>query len=237
MHARCTCARSTRSTARRRCRRTASSATQTVEGLEGAETIARGEKLFVDLGCHGCHLVGRLRGPLEGRRHLDDRAVAAADRGAKADHAWLVRWITNPHEFRPRTRMPNFLFTQTGTRTSRSRSRRTCSTRRRSRASEWLDGERGRHGVAADDAHAQRGRELMDQHRLPRLPRARAGRGRGPARRRQGHRAEPLADRREDRRALDLPLDQEPARLLRRRAHAEPAALRRRGAGDHRRTS
>ena len=31
--------------------------------------------------------------------------------GAKVDHAWLVHWITNPHEFRPRTRMPNFMFT------------------------------------------------------------------------------------------------------------------------------
>src|SRR5690606_6354459 len=24
--------------------------------------------------------------------------------------AWLTRWVTNPHEYRPNTRMPNFLF-------------------------------------------------------------------------------------------------------------------------------
>jgi mono/diheme cytochrome c family protein len=30
--------------------------------------------------------------------------------GAKVDPAWLVRWIQNPHKFRPRTRMPNFMF-------------------------------------------------------------------------------------------------------------------------------
>jgi mono/diheme cytochrome c family protein len=29
---------------------------------------------------------------------------------AKDDPSWMVRWVTNPHEFRPNTRMPNFLF-------------------------------------------------------------------------------------------------------------------------------
>src|SRR3989454_466384 len=77
--------------------------------LEGADTIARGEKLFVDLGCHGCHLT-------EGYEDLAKRggvsAIAPSLRrvGAKLDHAWMVRWIKNPHEFRPRTRMPNFMF-------------------------------------------------------------------------------------------------------------------------------
>jgi len=27
---------------------------------------------------------------------------------AKVDPSWMVRWIENPHKFRPRTRMPNF---------------------------------------------------------------------------------------------------------------------------------
>jgi cbb3-type cytochrome oxidase cytochrome c subunit len=30
--------------------------------------------------------------------------------GAKLDPGWMVRWIENPHLFRPRTRMPNFQF-------------------------------------------------------------------------------------------------------------------------------
>src|SRR5207249_1358079 len=30
--------------------------------------------------------------------------------GCTPSHGWLVRWIRNPHEFRPRTRMPNFMF-------------------------------------------------------------------------------------------------------------------------------
>jgi mono/diheme cytochrome c family protein len=80
-----------------------------VEGMEGVDVGARGEKLFVDLGCHGCHLA-------EGYEDLsksDGTSVIGPSLrriGAKADHGWLVRWITNPHEFRPRTRMPNFMF-------------------------------------------------------------------------------------------------------------------------------
>ena len=80
-----------------------------VSGLAGADQIARGEKLFVDLGCHGCHLA-------EGYEDLAKEggvtAVGPSLRrvGAKLDRPWLVRWIMNPHEFRPRTRMPNFAF-------------------------------------------------------------------------------------------------------------------------------
>ncbi|HSG00762.1 MAG TPA: c-type cytochrome, partial [Vicinamibacterales bacterium] len=78
-------------------------------GLEGAETAARGETLFVELGCHGCHLA---EGYEELARVDDTPAIAPSLRriGAKVDPAWLVRWVQNPHEFRPRTRMPNFMF-------------------------------------------------------------------------------------------------------------------------------
>jgi mono/diheme cytochrome c family protein len=31
---------------------------------------------------------------------------------AKLDPSWTVRWITDPHAFRPHTRMPNFMFTR-----------------------------------------------------------------------------------------------------------------------------
>jgi mono/diheme cytochrome c family protein len=80
-----------------------------VQHLEGADEIARGEHLFEELGCHGCHLT-------EGYEDLAKvngvSAVGPSLRriGAKFDHAWMVRWIENPHEFRPRTRMPNFAF-------------------------------------------------------------------------------------------------------------------------------
>lgn len=76
-----------------------------VQDVEFADTIARGEKLFMQLGCTGCHLVtgygeARKIGP-----YL--RRVAA-----KVDPSWLVQWVTDPHEFRPQTRMPQFFFTE-----------------------------------------------------------------------------------------------------------------------------
>src|SRR5262245_4433612 len=70
----------------------------TAVGLEGAEVAARGETLFIELGCHGCHLA-------EGYETLakphDVSIVGPSLRriGAKVDPGWLVRWIHNPHEF------------------------------------------------------------------------------------------------------------------------------------------
>src|SRR5438552_1243385 len=80
-----------------------------VQNLETADEIGRGERLFEQLGCHGCHLT-------EGYEDLAKSggvtSIAPSLRriGAKVDHGWLIRWITNPHQFRPRTRMPNFMF-------------------------------------------------------------------------------------------------------------------------------
>ncbi len=80
-----------------------------VQTLEGAPVLARGEKLFVDLGCHGCHLSD---GYEDLFKENGVTAIGPSLRriGAKDDHGWMVRWITNPHEVRPRTRMPNFMF-------------------------------------------------------------------------------------------------------------------------------
>jgi len=77
----------------------------TLGGLAHGETIARGEKLFEELGCHGCHLV-------DGYESLAKVGPYLRLAAAKLEPSWLVRWVTNPHEFRPSTRMPNFLFKQ-----------------------------------------------------------------------------------------------------------------------------
>lgn len=71
--------------------------------MKGAETIARGEQLFEQLGCIGCHLV-------EGYGELPRVGPFLRRIGAKVDPGWLVRWVENPHNFRPSTKMPNFLF-------------------------------------------------------------------------------------------------------------------------------
>jgi mono/diheme cytochrome c family protein len=71
--------------------------------LPGAEVIARGEKLFVQLGCHGCHLV-------EGYGELDKVGPYLRRIAAKAEPGWLARWIENPREFRSQTKMPDFFY-------------------------------------------------------------------------------------------------------------------------------
>jgi mono/diheme cytochrome c family protein len=74
-----------------------------VQGIPLAQQIAQGEYLFVQLGCHGCHVV-------EGYGELPKIGPYLRRVAAKTDPSWMVRWVTNPHEFRPHTRMPNFLF-------------------------------------------------------------------------------------------------------------------------------
>jgi len=73
--------------------------------LKGANTIAKGQKLFEELGCPNCHLV-------DGYEDVPRVGPYLRLINAKVDPAWLVRWVTNPHEYRPKTRMPNFLFSQ-----------------------------------------------------------------------------------------------------------------------------
>src|SRR6185436_12413994 len=80
-----------------------------VQHLDGGDEIAHGEWLFQELGCHGCHLT---EGYEELAKENGVSSIGPSLRriGAKVDPGWLVRWVHNPHEFRPRTRMPNFMF-------------------------------------------------------------------------------------------------------------------------------
>ncbi len=72
------------------------------QNLEGAEIAGRGEELFREMGCHGCHL-------MEGFEHLEKAGPSLKRIAAKVNPEWLVSWVENPQEFRPRTRMPNFV--------------------------------------------------------------------------------------------------------------------------------
>ena len=74
-----------------------------VRTMAAAPTIARGEKLFEELGCHGCHLS-------EGYEDLQKVGPYLRLIRAKDDPSWMVRWVTNPHLFHAKTRMPNFMF-------------------------------------------------------------------------------------------------------------------------------
>ena len=68
---------------------------------EDAPLLADGQRLFEQVGCTGCHLV-------KGYENIPKIAPSLKKISAKVDPGWMVRWIENPHKFRPRTRMPNF---------------------------------------------------------------------------------------------------------------------------------
>lgn len=69
--------------------------------LPGAPILSKGKKLFIKLGCHGCHLVdGYQKEPKVGPSL---RRIAS-----KVDPSWLVRWVKKPKNYLPDTRMPFF---------------------------------------------------------------------------------------------------------------------------------
>ena len=68
---------------------------------EEAPILTEGQRLFEQVGCTGCHLV-------KGYENIPKIAPSLKRINAKVDPGWMVRWIENPHKFRPRTRMPNF---------------------------------------------------------------------------------------------------------------------------------
>jgi mono/diheme cytochrome c family protein/cytochrome c2 len=76
---------------------------------KGGDQIAinwvEGERMFQQMGCPACHLVA-------GYEDMPKIGPYLKLASAKLDPSWTVRWITDPHEFRPHTRMPNFMFTR-----------------------------------------------------------------------------------------------------------------------------
>ncbi|MGR3311575.1 MAG: c-type cytochrome, partial [Candidatus Brocadiales bacterium] len=72
--------------------------------LVGGEEIWKGIKLFQELGCYGCH-------ETEGFG-VDKYRVIGPDLNeisSKVNAAWLVDWLMRPKNFRPTTRMPDFI--------------------------------------------------------------------------------------------------------------------------------
>ncbi|RMI13308.1 MAG: cytochrome c [Calditrichaeota bacterium] len=72
------------------------------ETLAATPTLNRGRKLIEELSCAGCHRLPR--------GYRKSFAPTLDGIGAKVvNRNWLVRWLKNPREIQPRTRMPNFL--------------------------------------------------------------------------------------------------------------------------------
>lgn len=74
-----------------------------VERLAGAGNLAEGEYLFEQLGCHGCHLV-------QGYGDMARVGPSLRRTSAKVGPQWMVDWIKDPYDYRPRTKMPHFEF-------------------------------------------------------------------------------------------------------------------------------
>ena len=72
-----------------------------VEAQDGA-LVARGQGVFKDQGCYGCHTVGKTGTPI---------ATDLSRIGAKHDEAYLGRWLRDPSQQKPRQHMPKLQLT------------------------------------------------------------------------------------------------------------------------------
>lgn len=77
----------------------------TTAGMENTEAVSRGDWLFQQMGCNGCHIIS-------GYEHLPKAGPSLKRAAAKLPPEWMVDWIENPRRFRPRTRMPHFFLSR-----------------------------------------------------------------------------------------------------------------------------
>tara|TARA_B100000315_G_scaffold8245_1_gene8171 strand:+ start:23472 stop:26090 length:2619 start_codon:yes stop_codon:yes gene_type:complete len=69
--------------------------------LKHAPVLSKGKQLFLNLGCHGCHLV-------EGYENIEKVAPSLKKIAKKVNPSWLFRWIKKPKDYLIRTKMPFF---------------------------------------------------------------------------------------------------------------------------------
>ena len=67
-----------------------------------AALIARGQKLFTDQGCYGCHTVGKTGTPM---------ASDLSRVGFKYQEAYLLQWLRDPATQKPTAHMPKIAMT------------------------------------------------------------------------------------------------------------------------------
>ncbi len=79
-----------------------------VTDVPQAKKLQAGYQRIVKYGCTGCHTIGG-EGSF-GPDLTDERQVGPSLRGiaSKVSKDWTLKWIKNPHAFRPDTRMPKF---------------------------------------------------------------------------------------------------------------------------------
>lgn len=65
--------------------------------------VARGQSVFKDQGCYGCHTVGKTGTPI---------ATDLSRIGTKHDQAYLGAWLRDPAQQKPRQHMPKLQLTE-----------------------------------------------------------------------------------------------------------------------------
>ncbi len=70
--------------------------------LPEAPLLSKGKKLFMDLGCSGCHEVKEYE-------NLQKVGVSLNRLSHKVDKNWLHKWLKNPKDYLPKAKMPTFL--------------------------------------------------------------------------------------------------------------------------------
>ncbi len=71
--------------------------------VSAPERIARGQRMFMEQGCHGCHTVGKVGTPIgPDLSHL----------GGKRSEAELKTWLRDPAMQRPSAHMPKLELTE-----------------------------------------------------------------------------------------------------------------------------
>lgn len=71
--------------------------------LPGAEQFNKGRQILSESGCFGCHEI---------KGFLDQPKIGPElnQLTSKTSPEWIFRWVRNPKDFNPHTRMPNFKF-------------------------------------------------------------------------------------------------------------------------------
>ncbi|MBI4534715.1 MAG: c-type cytochrome, partial [Ignavibacteriae bacterium] len=69
-----------------------------------ADEFTKAKRLVIESGCHGCH-------EIKGYTDLPKIGPELTRIGHKTRADWIFRWLKNPKEYNPHTRMPNFLLT------------------------------------------------------------------------------------------------------------------------------
>ncbi|MBM2840538.1 MAG: putative octahem cytochrome c [Bacteroidetes bacterium] len=69
--------------------------------LNHAPEFTHAKRLMIESGCHGCH-------EIKGHTDLPKIGPELGRVGYKTNAEWVYRWVKNPKDYNPHTRMPNF---------------------------------------------------------------------------------------------------------------------------------